>query len=129
MNVVGLERTLAALKDVGDKMVHALGGAMYREMTEVIADSQTLPPSVPVDTGALKNSKFVTLPRVSGHTIVVEAGYGGPATEYALRQHEELDYRHDGEGEGAKYLSTHFERRAATMDERMARDVKVVAGL
>jgi hypothetical protein len=52
---------------------------------------------------------------------MVEMGYGGPATPYALRQHEELDYYHTvGK---AKYLEDPFRRHAARLDSDMAADL------
>jgi hypothetical protein len=129
MSILGLEQTQRALLATAQDIRKGMTNAMWVEMNGVINDSQTLSPTVPVDKGDLKNSKFVTQPVVTPNLIRVECGYGGAATPYALRQHEELDYRHDGAGEGAKYLSTHFERHIPTMDRRMANHVRTVARL
>ena len=60
---------------------------------------------VPVDTGALRSSGQVVGPDTQGK---VEIRYGGAAAPYAVRQHEELNYRHDvGE---ARYLTRALER-------------------
>ena len=54
---------------------------------------------VPVDTGVLRGSGIVTGPDPSG---AVALTFGGAAAPYAIRQHEELGYRHTvGE---ARYL-------------------------
>lgn len=59
---------------------------------------------VPVDTGALRASGRVEGPQQD----VVKVTFGGAATEYALRQHEELSYRHPvGE---ARFLVRGLER-------------------
>lgn len=75
-------------------------GALYEIGNEVMAESKRL---VPVDTGALKGSGYVTAPAVDGGKIEVELGYGGPAAQYAVRQHEDLSLRHPGGGQ-AKFL-------------------------
>jgi hypothetical protein len=60
---------------------------------------------VPVDTGALRSSGRVTGP---SHNGVVTLSFGGAAAPYALRQHEDLAYRHKlGE---ARYLVRGLER-------------------
>ena len=42
---------------------------------------------VPVDTGILRASGFVTRPVRAGNTVFVEIGFGGFAKDYALIQH------------------------------------------
>lgn len=74
--------------------------ALYEVANEVMAESKRL---VPVDTGALKGSGYVSEPRVELGKVEVEIGYGGPAAAYAVRQHEDLSYAHPGGGQ-AKFL-------------------------
>ncbi len=89
-------RTLADPAQVG----RAVGAALYQEAERIMADSKEN--YVPVDWGNLRASGHVDEPKVSGTGASVELGFGGPATPYALRQHEELSYTHEvGE---AKYL-------------------------
>lgn len=60
---------------------------------------------VPVDLGVLKNTGHVKpYTRVWGGTTRygAELNYGGPAAQYAAKQHEEEGYKH--EVGGAKYL-------------------------
>ena len=60
---------------------------------------------VPVDTGALRQTGRVDGPDARG---VVRLSFGGAAASYALRQHEDLSYRHTvGE---ARYLVRGLER-------------------
>jgi hypothetical protein len=64
---------------------------------------------VPRDTGALAASGRVSGPSASG---AVDLTFGGAAAPYALRQHEELSYRHPvGE---ARYLVRGVERFASS---------------
>jgi hypothetical protein len=74
--------------------------ALYEVGQEVMTASKAI---VPVDTGALKGSGYVSEPKISGAQVTVEIGYGGPSTPYAIRQHEDLSLRHPGGGQ-AKFL-------------------------
>lgn len=73
-------------------------------LAEIVMDeSQKL---VPVDTGDLKDSGYVTLPNSRGR---IETGYGGRAEAYALMQHEALDFAHPNGGQ-AKFLEIPFNK-------------------
>lgn len=74
---------------------------------EIMTDVQAARPGegVPVDEGTLRDSGVVTGPDEKGS---VRLTFGGAAAPYALRQHEELQYRHTvGE---ARYLVRGVER-------------------
>ena len=117
--VVGLDKAIAAAKAFGRKAALELGGALYREGEAIMAESKG---EVPVDTGTLRSTGHVNLPKRVGGEIVVELGYGGPATPYALRQHENLQFRHPvGK---AKYLADPFLRHLKGMDGRLAADLR-----
>lgn len=115
--VIGLTETMQALEAFGDAAAHELIGALYREAERILADSRQ---EVPVDTGALRNSAHVErLPNGA------EAGYGGTAIPYALRQHEDLTFYHTvGK---PKYLEDPFKRHASDMDTRIAQELRHVA--
>lgn len=66
---------------------------------------------VPVDEGGLRASIRVLGPSKRGILDLVQLVAGGSAVRYALRQHEELQYRHTvGE---ARYFVRGFERWAS----------------
>lgn len=67
-------------ENAGNAGIYALGVLIMREAKE----------RTPVDTGALKASGYVTMPKDKK----VELGFGGPAEEYALIQHEVDWYNH-----------------------------------
>ncbi len=92
---------------------------LYRSALEILAESKELvpiggPPTSPEDKhrGALRASGHVTLPEVQDGLVAVTIGYGGAASAWAERQHEDLTYRHK-EGQTAMYL----ERPAAAYDK------------
>jgi len=100
LNLEGLDHVLAYLSGTGSRARRGVEKGLYASGLIIMASSQEI---VPVDTGALKGSGIVELPRWDGDTCVVELGYGGPAIPYAWRQHEDLTYRHK-DGQQAKYL-------------------------
>jgi hypothetical protein len=117
--VIGLEQTMAVLREFGERATRELAGALYRQGKAILAESK---PEVPVDTATLRSSGHVALPVISGASVVVELGYGGPAIPYALRQHEDLMLHHTvGK---PKFLEDPFRRHAATLDADMAADLR-----
>ena len=72
----------------------AVSAAMYQEAEGIMTESKRL---VPVDEGTLRNSGFVKQPTMKKYgrgrlmqteEIVVEMGYGGAASGYAVYLHE-----------------------------------------
>lgn len=129
-DIIGKLRALG-----GERAIQALAGELYREAEEIMADSKDN--EVPVKTGALKSTGFVPEPIIAGSQVTQTAGYGGPAAEYALIQHERLDFnhkfkRHEVEGGRpgkAKYLSDPFARKTDGMVERVGAGVARALGL
>lgn len=78
----------------------ALARALHEEAMIIMAESQR---RVPVDTGTLRRSGRVLPPHIQGGSMVVELGYGGAASSYAMEQHENPNYRHSN-GHTWKYL-------------------------
>ena len=73
---------------------------------EIQRDAQKI---VPKDTGTLEGSA-TTEPLGAGR-IGARISFGGPASAYAARQHEEMGWSHGG-GRQAKYLETPFKAKA-----------------
>jgi hypothetical protein len=94
----------------------ATGAALYQEgfaLGALAADK------APVDEGLLRATMYVAPPTQDGRETVVEVGFG---TDYAVRQHEALHYRHPKGGE-AKYLEKAGFARAAGMLVRLAKRI------
>jgi hypothetical protein len=104
-----------------DNIVRSMQIALYQEAQIMFANSQRI---VPVDTGTLARSGILNAPRVEGATTIIDMGYGGAASAYALIQHENLSFHH-AEGKSAKYLELPVYERipnlTANLVERMAR--------
>lgn len=97
----------------GDAIEQAL-----REVGEYILEESSR--QVPLEVGDLQDSGRVT---VDGNTVAVSYD-----TPYAVRQHEEMDYRHDA-GRKAKYLEDPMNAAAQgpaqhIIGERLGREFK-----
>ena len=112
----GADEYLQALQSAGDNVLQVLIQALYAEANDIMLASQEL---VPVDTGVLKTSGEVLDPTVSGNTVEVVMGYGGAASAYALRQHEELSYSHK-DGKQAKYLEQPAREAMPNLEQSLA---------
>lgn len=137
VKVTGMRETQAALKKLGKKAPKALGKALFREGERIIGKAKS-PENVPVDTGNLRSSGHVQLPKFTSKAVIVELGFGGPAgtgnqgstnskdVGYALVVHEDLRGvvpRPGGVGR-AKYLEIPFNEALSAMDQRLASDLK-----
>lgn len=111
----GLEELATRLEALAsaDEPIRDLSGKLFRAGEKIMAVSKRL---VPVDTGALRASGFVELPEIQGDRVSVTLAYGGPAADYAVPVHENLQARHTvGQ---AKYLEEPFlAAREGVLDE------------
>ena len=85
--------------------------ALYAEAQAIFRKSQRI---VPVKGGYLKNSGVVEGP--TNNEVLI--GYGGPAVDYALVVHEDLEAQHKA-GKQAKYLETPFLEAMSGFGERL----------
>ena len=93
--------------------------ALYQGASIIMTDAKK---RAPLDLGTLQNSGYVTLPRRDGGGVFVEAGFGGAAKAYAVRQHEESSWQHDAGRE------SHYLLNAINATEgQVARRIKKVA--
>lgn len=82
---VSTERLAANLRRIMAEQPKVLGAALYQEGEAIMAESKQL---VPVDLGNLRDSGHVQQPVITGDSVTVKLGYGGPAAAYALYVHE-----------------------------------------
>ncbi|MBD5787110.1 hypothetical protein IF650_13060 [Cellulosimicrobium terreum] len=74
----------------------------------------------PHEEGTLERSGAVSAPRQTGDGVAVDVSFNTP---YAVRQHEELDWRHDG-GRRAKYLESAKADEAQTAKALIAQAIR-----
>jgi len=117
--LTGLQELLANFQRLGHDTTDATAPALVQEAESIMTASKHI---VPVDQGVLRASGYVAPPEIHGNDVSVEIGYGGAASDYALVQHERLDFNHPGGGE-AKYLEKPFMAAERGMDQRMANAV------
>ncbi len=100
ITITGTEQLRATLQRLGENARPMVAQALYQEAESIMADAKET--YVPVDLGILRASGFVKPPQVDGEAISVTLGFGGAAKDYAIIQHERLDFKH--RVGGAKYL-------------------------
>lgn len=119
MKIEGMAQLRAALAAAGARGGDALASAMVDEADIIMEESKR---RAPVDLGTLRASGVVLPPQRSGGSISIEMGYGGAASDYALRQHEETGWHHTvGE---AKYLERPVLEHAPKMAGNLAKRVR-----
>lgn len=91
LEVEGMNDLLDMLVRGGRDAVAVSGRYLYSHATRVFERSQY---EVPVDTGALRSSGFITQPYVTGNQVAISIVYGQAAAPYALWVHENLEQRH-----------------------------------
>ena len=107
-----LRRKLRAAGSLG---VVSLAASLREEGGRIMADAKK---RTPVDLDVLRPSGDVLPPQISGTKVRIVMGFGGAASKYAIRQHEELGYKHTvGE---AKFLENAFLAREKMIPPRVA---------
>lgn len=119
VDITGVEEVMQMFRDYGQQAADALAAEMYQEAEGIMSQSKEL---TPVDTGTLRDSGAVLLPRAEGTTLVQELGFGGPAASYALYVHENTTSFH--KVGMAKYLEAPFRMAAKNMVERIVAGMK-----
>jgi len=76
VEVKNLDETIKVLGSWGNQAPKVAAAALYGIAEEVMTASKDI---VPVDTGALKSTGHVQLPKISGPIVEVTLGYGGVA--------------------------------------------------
>lgn len=121
IELIGAPELAKILATAGARAIPALKQALNEEGQIAFRNSQRL---VPVDTGTLRRSGVLVPAREKGTSMIeVVMGYGGAASAYALKQHENLSYRHK-EGKQAKYLEQPVMQRQAKLSQNIQRRMK-----
>ena len=120
----GASEMQAKLRAVTRNFPKQAAAALYQEAQVEMTESKK---RCPVDKGILRASGHVMRPVQEGRKISVDLAYGGAAEDYAIVQHEALDFQHTvGQ---AKFLESVLLESASNMAERVARRVQFNEGL
>lgn len=65
--------------------------ALYKVAGLIIEDAKS---RSPVDTTMMRESGYAELPTYEGKQVKTEIGFGGPAGQYVLQQHEDMSLHH-----------------------------------
>ena len=134
ISITGIDKLLGALTRLENQVMPTIGRALYEEALDV---AQKADLEVPYDTGALARSQIVHKPQIAGDKLFVDITYGGPAVDYALKQHETMWYSHPSKASGlppngrkAKYLEDPATKAMTGLDYRLSIRVEaIVRGL
>ena len=99
---VDFNQLLTSLADIVREVNNDAGNIITERVQPIMEESQE---EVPVDTGTLRDSNFISQPQREGNQVRVTFGYGGEndltnpktgqqASEYMLAVHERLDLNH-----------------------------------
>ena len=114
LSIKGQAEMLANLRGLLQSVPKAQEGALYEfaniEMTEMKRRT-------PVRFGYLRNSGQVDKPEWNGDALQIKLGFGGPAAEYAVYVHEDLEAFH-AEGE-AKFVENVLNESAPFFEQRI----------
>ena len=113
-----LRRELRRLQKAYPEAVQA---GLVEEAYAIEAASVAL---VPVDTGRLRATHYVSAPEEKGDDVTVEIGYG---TDYAVYVHERLELTHKSPTQ-AKFLQQPLEAARSGFFARLAARIRARAG-
>jgi hypothetical protein len=120
MNTAGLRREL---QRAGKRAAAGVAIGLVQLGNEVMTDAKQ---RAPVDLGAMRGSGYVSPAETRGNRVTVETGFGGPAKDYVIQQHEDLSLNHPvGE---AKFLERAFDAAAPGAGEVIAKAVRSALG-
>ncbi len=130
MQATNLKETITLLGELKYGVVEVTASALYGIAEEVMTRSKDI---VPVDTGALKSTGHVELPKIVGPIVEVTLGYGGVAANgekvgYAYYVHENPDAHHD-EPTQWKYLETPLNQKMGKIDHLLAQAIAELVAL
>ena len=118
VTVRGLSEMQAKLRSLAQEMPQDVALALYQEAESEMTEAKA---RTPVDTGALKGSGHVRQPEIGLNGVSVKMGFGGPAVDYAVQVHEDLEAFHPT-GQ-AKFLESVLQESAPHMAERIAKRI------
>lgn len=115
MPLNGLDALVAKLRTMAQDTPKRVGSALYAEAGIEMTEAKR---RTPVETGALRSTGVVAEPELSGNRVTVAMGFGGPAVDYAVPVHENLEAHHP-RGQ-AKFLESVLNEAAPFLGQRIA---------
>lgn len=114
----GNDRVLSNLKALPDKLKKNLVVEVDKFLLNVLRDSKTVPPRVPVDTGALQSTGHAEPAEIKEGKVTGSVVYGGFAAapynievDYAVLVHEDMGRNYRRPGSGPKFVEAHWIKR------------------
>ncbi len=119
IEVEGVNAVQQAMSKAGDRYDQALSAALYQKGFDIDRDAVKI---VPVDTGRLRGSHYVSPPKVgTGKKLYCEVGFG---TRYGLPVHEKDNPPGRTKGQSNKYLETPFNEHGKNLRTWLSKRAK-----
>lgn len=118
--VSGLNGLVANLKRLVDAVPAKAAAALKVEAEVEMTEAKR---RTPVETGALRSTGIVSEPAIVGNKVTVQMSFGGPAVDYAVPVHENLEAHHP-HGQ-AKYLESVVMESAPYLARRIAAAIQL----
>ena len=120
MPIVGLDALVAKLRAIATATPTRAAAALYAEAGIEMTEAKR---RTPVETGALRSTGVVADPEVTGARVTVLMGFGGPAVDYAVPVHENLEAHHP-RGQ-AKFLESVLNESAPFLAQRIGTRLQI----
>jgi hypothetical protein len=120
--VVKATKLLRSMDALIDGSLKEAASAAYQELEIEMTEMKQ---RTPVDTGALRSSGFVELPKFGAREVEITLGFGGPAIGYAVPVHENTESFHEvGQ---AKYMESVLAESEPHLAARIARRMNLAS--
>ena len=112
----GQNKMKVKIKAMGNSIPRVAASALHMEHESIMTQAKIF---APVLTGALESSGHVTLPTISGNSIISIGGFGGSAVAYAATVHETHRTK-------SKFYERALNAAVPGMANRLARIIKAI---
>lgn len=122
-NLTGQEQVARNMKAAIERMQQGAKAGAYQAAGNIITEAKE---RCPVDVGTLAGSGYAGQPTIEGSILTVPMGFGGPAEDYAIVQHEKLELHH-AKGE-AKFLERALDSQRGDVGPLIAARIREALG-
>jgi len=130
INLMGADAMIRLLTKAPANALPHLATALNEEAMDIMAESMNY--LVPVHYTTLRQSAAILPPKMEGNKVVVEFGYGGAASAYAMYIHELIESPSGNPinwtktGSGAKYLENPTREAIPDIERRIFRKLNQI---
>ena len=105
--IKGIDDVMRNLNKEVAKIKHRTAAGLTLAAANILADCDRVSPTIPVDTGELRASRFVSPPMLIGNKTTIMFGF---SANYAAAVHEMVGANFKRPGSGARFLEASLKR-------------------